>query len=142
MAHLLLGKEAIETGELDPAMQHSRWQRFNAWRNRAFERLEQAYAKVLRTLLALPAFVLVMFLVLIVATGALATLVGLDFFPSVDTGQLKLHVRGPIGMRIDDTERLVPNIDPEIPRIIPAREPAAINDNLGQPLSLNLAPSH
>ena len=139
MSHLLLGKEAIETAQLDEHEQHSRWQRFNAWRNRAFARLEERYAGLLRLLIGLPTFVLVTILLLLVATGALATLVGLDFFPAVDTGQLKLHVRGPIGMRIDDTERLVARLDAEIRKVIPADELTTINDNIGQPISINLA---
>jgi multidrug efflux pump subunit AcrB len=139
MSHLLLGKEAVETGELDPTQHHSRWARFNAWRNRSFERLERSYAAALRIVLELPTFVLVTFLVLFVATGALATLVGLDFFPAVDTGQLKLHFRAPIGSRIDDTERFVAQLDQEIRKIIPAAELVTINDNIGQPVSINLA---
>jgi multidrug efflux pump subunit AcrB len=139
MSHLLLGKEPIETGELDPAVHASWWQRYNAWRNRSFGRLERAYAAALTRVLALPAFILILFLVLFVATGILATMVGLDFFPSVDTGQLKLHFRGPIGSRIDDTERFVGNLDQQIRKVIPPAEIETINDNIGQPLSINLA---
>src|SRR5439155_14722466 len=83
MSPLLLGHEPVESTTLDPSAHHSRWERFNAWRNAAFERLERGYASVLRTVLGLPAFVLVIFLVLLISAGALATLVGLDFFPSV-----------------------------------------------------------
>jgi multidrug efflux pump subunit AcrB len=139
MSHLLLGREAAETGHLDPSMRHSGWARFNAWRNRAFESLERGYASLLRSVLRLPAFVLGTGLLLFLATGALAMLVGLDFFPSVDTGQLKLHYRAPIGSRIDDTERYVADLDRQIRGIIPPDELETINDNIGQPISINLA---
>src|SRR5262249_50714094 len=115
------------------------WQRYNAWRNRSFERLERVYASALRTVLGLPKFTLLVFFILAITTGALATLVGLDFFPSVDTGQLKLHYRAPIGSRIDDTERFVGELDREIRKVIPADEIETINDNIGQPIFINLA---
>ncbi|MCU1277675.1 MAG: acriflavin resistance protein, partial [bacterium] len=139
MSHLMLGKEAIETGELDPAVHQSWWQRYNVWRNRNFARLERGYAATLTKVLDLPAFILILFFVIFVATGLLATLVGLDFFPSVDTGQLKLHFRAPNGSRLDDTERVVADFDRELRKIIPADELSTINDNIGQPLSVNLA---
>jgi multidrug efflux pump subunit AcrB len=145
MAHLLLGKEPIETTEQpteaagERREQPSRWQRYNRWRNRSFARLESAYAAALTTVLGLPTFVLLSFFLLFIATGALATLVGLDFFPSVDTGQLKLHYRAPIGSRLDDTERFVGELDAEIRKVIPADELDTINDNIGQPVAINLA---
>jgi multidrug efflux pump subunit AcrB len=142
MSHLLLAHEPVESeaaDEADPTRPRSRWERFNAARMRAFDRLERGYASALRVVLGLPAFVLVIFFVLVASAGALATLVGLDFFPSVDTGQLKLHFRAPIGSRIDDTERYVGDLDREIRKIIPAEELATINDNIGQPISINLA---
>src|SRR5450432_1326929 len=145
MSHLLLGREAAETGHLDPSMRHSAWARFNAWRNRAFERLERGYASVLRSVLRLPAFVLTTCLLLFLTTGALATLVGLDFFPSVDTGQLKLHYRAPIGSRIDDTERYVADLDRQIRGIIPPGELETINDNIGEQdadILIQLSPKH
>ncbi|MCP3097855.1 efflux RND transporter permease subunit [Myxococcus sp. K15C18031901] len=139
MSHLLLGKEPPETGEWDPTKAHTRWQRFNAWRTRNFERLENGYASLLRTVLGMPVFVLVAFLLLCLASGALATLVGLDFFPTVDTGQLKLHFRAPIGSRIEDTERMVAELEREIRKVIPAEELETINDNIGVPIPINLA---
>ena len=60
-------------------------------------------------------------------------------FPSVDTGQMRLHVRAPVGTRIEDTEGIVASVEAEIRRIIPADELDMINDMIGVPTFYNLA---
>ncbi len=65
--------------------------------------------------------------------------VGFDFFPSVDTGQMRLHVRAPVGTRIEDTEIIVGHIEEEIRRIIPRDELDIMNDMIGLPTFYNLA---
>src|SRR5258708_36946508 len=62
---------------------------------------------------------------------ALAPRIGRDFFPSVDAGQLRLHVRAPAGTRIEETERLFGQVENVIREIIPDSERALILDNLG-----------
>jgi CzcA family heavy metal efflux pump len=65
---------------------------------------------------------------------------GQDFFPSVDAGQIKLHVRAFTGARIDETATLCDRVEASIREVIPAREIATIVDNLGVPYSgINLA---
>ena len=66
-------------------------------------------------------------------------MVGLDFFPSVDTGQMRLHVRAPTGLRIEDTEAVVERVEEEIRELIPAASSTTINDNIGLPTFYNLA---
>jgi multidrug efflux pump subunit AcrB len=70
---------------------------------------------------------------------ALIKVIGFDFFPSVDTGQMRLHVRAAIGTRIEDTEALVGHIEEEIRRVIPAEELDTVNDMIGIPTFYNLA---
>ena len=60
-------------------------------------------------------------------------------FPAVDTGQMRLHVRAPIGTRIEDTEIVVGHIEEEIRRIIPRGELDIMNDMIGLPTFYNLA---
>ena len=60
-------------------------------------------------------------------------MVGQDFFPIVDAGMLKMHLRAPSGTRIEETERLVDGIERGIKRVIPAAELDSISDNLGLP---------
>jgi CzcA family heavy metal efflux pump len=60
---------------------------------------------------------------------------GRDFFPAVDAGQIKLHVRAPTGLRIEETAALCDHIEATIRELIPAREIATIVDNIGLPYS-------
>ncbi len=84
-------------------------------------------------------FVLGCFALLLAATGALAPMVGTDFFPTSDVGILKLHVRAPRGMRLEETEKIVAQVEQSIREIIPAKELRTINATIGVPFSLNLA---
>jgi multidrug efflux pump subunit AcrB len=78
--------------------------------------------------------------------GSLAILVpwlGQDFFPSVDAGSFKLHVRGPTGMRIEDAAYLCDLVERSIRRQIPSTEVASVIDNIGLPYSgINLSYSN
>ena len=68
---------------------------------------------------------------------------GQDFFPSVDSGQFKLHVRAHTGMRIEDTARLCDQIEDVIRQQIPGRQLETIIDNVGLPYSgINLSYSN
>ncbi len=70
----------------------------------------------------------------LVLTGfALLPFVGQDFFPTVDAGQFRLHVRGPAGTRIEQTERYFTQVEEEIRRIIPAEDVELVIDNIGLP---------
>ena len=72
--------------------------------------------------------------------GLLAPWLGQDFFPSVDSGQFKIHVRARTGTRIEETAALCDHIDATIRQQIPAKEVVTIVDNIGVPYSgLNLS---
>jgi multidrug efflux pump subunit AcrB len=64
--------------------------------------------------------------------------IGLDFFPEVDAGQMRLHVRAPIGTRIEETEHVVGDVE-KIIRDVTGKDTGTINDNIGVPISYNLA---
>jgi multidrug efflux pump subunit AcrB len=67
-------------------------------------------------------------------------LIGEDFFPTVDSGQMRLHARAPSGTRIEKTETIFADIENEIRRVIPPREITDIIDNIGIPFGgFNLA---
>jgi multidrug efflux pump subunit AcrB len=73
------------------------------------------------------------------ASMLLVRWVGEDFFPSVDTGQFKLHLRAPTGTRIEETAALCDRVESSIRSVIPASEIVNISDNIGLPYSgLNL----
>src|SRR5207237_10366676 len=74
----------------------------------------------------------------IVVSGFLCGAVGLDFFPTVDAGLMRLHFRAPPGTRIERTEELVDAVEQQVRTIIPAGELDTIDDNLGVPIFYNL----
>jgi multidrug efflux pump subunit AcrB len=107
--------------------------------DRGFERFRGGYGWMLEGALRNRGLVLVCFTALLVVTGAVATTIGLDFFPSADIGLIKMHYRAPPGTRIEETERQVLQVEEAVRRIIPAGELDTINDNVGVPSSFNLA---
>jgi multidrug efflux pump subunit AcrB len=120
--------------------------RFQRSFERGFERMRDAYHETLGLAIDGGARFAVLFIVVMAATGVLAfplgPLPGLgqDFFPSVDAGQLKLHIRAATGMRIEETAVLCDAIEKTIRELIPAAQLTSIVDNLGLPYSgINLA---
>lgn len=76
----------------------------------------------------------------IVSLAVLLPQLGEDFFPSVDSGQILLHMRAPTGTRIEDTAQLADLVEREIRHEIPSGEVASIIDNIGLPYSgINLS---
>jgi multidrug efflux pump subunit AcrB len=83
------------------------------------------------------------FLGFCILSGGLYFGLGSDFFPTVDAGQFRLHVRGRAGLRIEETARLVEEVENEIRRQIPQKEVITILDNIGLPYSgINLSYSN
>jgi CzcA family heavy metal efflux pump len=108
-----------------------------------FLRLRRAYRGVLETCVENRKVFGAVFLAGCVASLLLIKWVGQDFFPSVDSGQFKLHLRGLTGQRIEETAALCDRVDSLIRRMIPADELGTIIDNIGLPYSgLNLSYSN
>jgi multidrug efflux pump subunit AcrB len=107
---------------------------------RGFERLRHAYGRLLGLALEHRGVFIAGFLTFVAASLSLFPMVGRDFFPSVDAGLIKLHVRGPAGTRIEETERRISLIEETIHGVIPPREIDTMLDILGTPYSgLNLS---
>ena len=68
--------------------------------------------------------------------------VGEDFFPRIDAGMMSLHLRMPTGTRVEHTEYVVENIERAIRTVVPADELEGISDNIGLPISYDLAFYH
>jgi multidrug efflux pump subunit AcrB len=113
--------------------------RIHAGFQRQFERLRTAYVGVLETALARRGRVFIVFGVIALSGAALLPFVGRDFFPEVDTGQFRLHVRAPAGTRIEETEQVFAQVEASIRRQIPRDQIQLIIDNIGQPQPINLA---
>ena len=108
-------------------------------RDELWDRFQAGYGRALETVLDHRRFTLVLALVLALSGAALLTVVGTDFFPAVDAGLMKLHFRAPAGTRIEETERLVAQVERRIRETIPADELETVNDMIGVPLFYNLA---
>src|SRR6201991_396699 len=107
--------------------------RFHAGFERAFESMRHSYAELLTGLLR-HRFIIPGIAVLVLALGGgLFPLVGRDFFPAIDGGQIQLHVRAPAGTRIEDTERIFQSVEDKIRQVIPASQRELIVDNIGLP---------
>lgn len=111
---------------------------------RNFERLRSAYHGFLNLCVANRAVFLACFFgFCLLSIGVLYPWLGQDFFPAVDSGQFKLHVRASTGLRIEETARLCDEIDQTIRGLIPKSELVTIIDNIGIPYSgLNLSYSN
>jgi len=108
--------------------------------NRRFEMMRASYTGLLHWSLDHRAPVLAGFGLFVAGSLMLMVFVGRDFFPAVDSGQMRLHALAPTGTRIEETEVLFSKIDDAIRRVIPAREIDTIIDNIGIPFGgFNLA---
>jgi multidrug efflux pump subunit AcrB len=106
-----------------------------------FEQLRQGYLSLLTLCVDHAAFSLIFILVFALGSiGLLLPWLGQDFFPAVDAGQFKIHVRARTGTRIEETAALCDHIDSTIRQEVPAKEVVNIVDNIGLPTSgINLA---
>ena len=114
--------------------------RFQQGFERHFEAIRVAYGELLHLGLRNRAKLIPGFLGFTLLSFGLAPYLGQDFFPSVDGGQIKMHVRAPTGTRIEETTKLADRIGEAIRKIIPADELDGIVDNIGLSVSgINMA---
>ena len=106
---------------------------------RGFIRLREAYGRGLKVALDQRIFILTCAGLVLLLSGGLFTVIGTDFFPTADVGIIKLHYRAPPGTRIEQTEKLVLDVERHIREIIPPAELHTINDMIGLPIYYNLA---
>src|SRR5262245_60596454 len=96
--------------------------RFHAAFERAFEHMREGYVRVLRLLLHRRLLVPVIAVLVLALGGVMLTVVGKDFFPLIDGGQIQLHVRAPAGTRIETTERILQAVEDKIREVIPENQ--------------------
>ena len=109
----------------------------------AFERFREGYRNALNAALASSGIFAACFLAFCVLSAGLIFVLGRDFFPKVDAGQIRLHFRARTGLRIEETARLSDQVDAAIRETIPKDELETILDNIGVPYSgLNLSYSN
>ncbi|HXX71817.1 MAG TPA: efflux RND transporter permease subunit, partial [Candidatus Acidoferrum sp.] len=105
-----------------------------------FEGFREHYHRLLGAVMRHRIAFVTCFLGFCVLSFALLPVIGQDFFPTVDSGELKLHMRAPTGTRIEDTAAICDEVEKDIRQVIPPVELTTIIDNIGLPYSnLNLA---
>ena len=100
---------------------------------RGFERMRSEYAVLLAYLMSHRFIVPVAAALILTLGGGMTMLVGRDFFPAIDGGQIQLHVRAPAGTRIESTERIFQAVEDKIRQVIPEKDRQLIVDNIGLP---------
>lgn len=104
-----------------------------------FNRLRQRYVDTLAWSLQNRRTILVLFALLVGSALILLPIVGRDFFPTVDAGQLRLHVNAPAGTRLEETKLIFSRVEDLLREVIPSDEIATVIDNIGTPQYVNLA---
>jgi multidrug efflux pump subunit AcrB len=100
---------------------------------RGFELFRRGYLRALIMLLKRWLIIPVVAVLMLALGGVMLTVVGRDFFPAIDVGQIKLHVRAPAATRIEATERIFQEIEDKIRKVIPRRELDLVVDDIGVP---------
>jgi multidrug efflux pump subunit AcrB len=133
-----------EHDEEEEALRHKSrnpFTRFQLGFEHHFENVRLGYMRLLTLCVDHSGVFLAVFVVFALASiGVLLPWLGRDFFPNVDAGSFKIHVRARTGTRIEETALLCDHIDSTIRREIPPGELVTIVDNIGLPYSgLNLS---
>jgi len=119
------------------------FRRYQQGFERKFEHFRESYRSALHTALHFPRLFTVSFLGFCILSLLLAFALGRDFFPKVDAGQIRLHLRARTGLRIEETARLADQVNSAIRETIPKEEITTLLDNIGVPYSgINLSYSN
>jgi multidrug efflux pump subunit AcrB len=143
MMHFLL--EAELPLYQDPEYARAEEGRSIIWRihskfDRQFEKMREHYKDILEWCLHHRGITMTIFALGLLISLPLVFVIGQDFFPYVDSGQMRLHVNPPQGMRAEDSEQYFAAVEAEIRRVIPADRISTIIDNIGLPAGgINLA---
>ena len=143
MMHFLLKKELAlyqDPSESDREARKNFVWRWHIKFEHKFERLQHYYKQLLEWCVDHARITLLLFALLLVVSLPLTFFIGRDFFPYVDSGQMRLEVEPPQGMRVEDAEQYFASVDAEIRRVLPAGRVNLLLDNIGLPNSgINLA---
>src|SRR5580692_11600947 len=114
--------------------------RFQAGFERGFERFRERYRDTLSWALSQARLTVTAFIVLMALSALLFPLLGRDFFPQVDAGQMRLHLRAPAGTRLERTQQYFAEVEAQIRKLVGAEQIDVMLDNIGLPYSgINIA---
>ncbi len=143
MAMYLLSAEDEYHADLHAGEKMGFFRRYQQAFERAFERFRAGYRRALSTALDHSVLFSSLFLGFCLLSAGLTFILGRDFFPSVDAGQIRLHYRARTGLRIEESAKLADQMNAEIRRTIPQKELVTVLDNIGLPYSgINLTYSN
>src|SRR6202166_2696124 len=143
MAMYLLSSEDEYKPEEHVGEKQGFFRRYQQKFEHGFETFREGYRRGLMSVLDWPKLFGACFLIFCILSVGLVGLLGRDFFPKVDAGQIRLHFRARTGLRIEETARLADEVDAVIRETIPSKELQTVLDNLGVPYSgLNLSYSN
>ncbi len=143
LAMYLLSSEDEYHGEEHVGEKQGFFRRYQQAFERTFENLREHYRHALNYALSSPKLFSACFLAFCALSTCLAFVLGRDFFPSVDAGQIRLHMRARTGLRIEETARLADQINQTIEQTIPQKDLVTVLDNIGLPYSgINLTYSN
>lgn len=137
MANYLLKKHASHTDEEGTVTSPTKnpLVHFQRGFEARFERFRASYKGALALAVAHRRIFVAGFMALIALSFLLIPFLGQNFFPAVDSGQILMHARVPVGTRVEDTAMRFANIQSAIKKVIPADEILTIVDNIGLPIS-------
>ncbi len=143
MAKYLLVAQTEEEAHARAAQSRNPLVRLQPLFERGFERTRDRYREALKACLRQRKIFIGAFFAACALSFLLLPWLGQDFFPRVDSGEFKLHMRAPTGTRLEDTAALCSRVEQDIKRQIPPSELAGIIDNIGLPYSsINLSYSN
>jgi len=111
------------------------FRRFHLAFEASFERFRERYIGMLEWCLAHRFVFVALFLGFCLASLLLLPILGADLFPTVDAGQIRLHMRAPIGTRVEETAAITDRVEQSLRRQIAPSDLSGLLDNIGFPIS-------
>jgi multidrug efflux pump subunit AcrB len=143
LAMYLLSSEDEYHAEEHAGEKQGFFRRYQQGFERKFEQFREKYRNALDACLQHAGLFTTCFLAFCILSSGLFFVLGRDFFPSVDAGQIRLHMRSRTGMRIEETARVADQVNNAIRRMIPEKDLGTVLDNIGLPYSgINLTYSN
>ncbi len=135
MAMYLLSADDEYHSELHQGEKMGFFRRYQQGFEHAFERFRTGYRNALTSTMQNAVLFSVCFLIFCILSTGIVFFLGRDFFPQVDAGQIRLHMRARTGLRVEETARLADQINSVIRETIPQKEVVTVLDNIGVPYS-------
>ncbi|WP_260599999.1 efflux RND transporter permease subunit [Sphingomonas endolithica] len=135
MAMYLLKPHAGDVHEAGSPTSRNPLVKFQRGFEHRFEKIRTGYGGLLERALKAPKPYAIGFMVSVLLSFLLTPFLGRNFFPSVDSGQIAMHVRAPVGSRIENTSAEFQRIEAKIKALLPEGEITSVTDNIGLPVS-------